>query len=178
MTITPPEAAASRPLILLDVDGVLNPWYRPGPEWEVHEAIGHDMTYRVVLNPAHGPMLLELAHDTGSALVWATTWVELANREIGPRIGLPELPVIPVNVGREVPGVGHKTPQVAEYVAGRPFVWFDDDLTRSDTKFLKGHDGVGSFRIIQVGPRQGLNDRHLRQAAAWFASLSENGTPS
>lgn len=157
-------------LLLLDVDGVLNPWYKPGPHWQVHQAVSGSGSYRVVLNPDHGAMLLQFAAETGAELVWATTWEHHANREIGPRIGLPELPVIEVDAGPDVPGVHPKTPPVAEYVKGRPFVWFDDDLERSDSEYLKAHEGVGEFLIVHIGPRKGLTEKHLEMAAAWLAN--------
>ncbi|MEU4224318.1 HAD domain-containing protein [Nonomuraea sp. NPDC026600] len=161
-----------RPLILLDVDGVLNPWHKQGPTWLSVKAICDGVTYPVVLNPEHGPMLLQLAQETGAKLVWATTWEEHANQEIGPLIGLPELPVIAVNSGGEVPRVHPKTPPVAEYVNRRPFVWFDDDLERADRLHLKHHANVGAFRIIDVGPRKGLTGRHIEQAAEWLAAFA------
>lgn len=161
-----------RPLILLDVDGVLNPWHKQGPRWLSVKAVCDGATFPVVLNPEHGPMLLQLAAETGAELVWATTWEHHANREIGPLIGLPELPVIEVNSGPDAPRVHPKTPPVAEYVKGRPFVWFDDDLDRADRLYLKGHDGVDRFRVIDVGPREGLRPLHIERAAEWLASLA------
>ncbi|MEV4574347.1 HAD domain-containing protein [Nonomuraea jabiensis] len=162
-----------RPLILLDVDGVLNPWHRQGPDWLSVTAVCDGVAYPVVLNPEHGPLLLQLAHETGAELVWATTWAEHANREIGPLVGLPELPVIPVNTGTKAPHVHPKTPPVAAYVNRRPFVWFDDDLERADRQYLKRHENVDRFRIIDVGPRKGLRELHVEQAAAWLTSLHE-----
>ena len=162
------------PLILLDVDGVLNPHLRPGREWDTHLVEGPDQSYKVILNADHGPALLTLAEQTGAELVWATTWEEMANRSIGPLIGLPELPVIPVSSGDgpvSSPWINSKTAAVAEYVKGRPFVWFDDDLSRDDTTWLKAHDGVGAFRIIHVGGRHGLTDRHITQAGTWLRAL-------
>ncbi|MEO3869356.1 HAD domain-containing protein [Nonomuraea sp. B12E4] len=163
-----------RPLILLDVDGVLNPWHKQGPHWLSVKATCDGVTYPVVLNPEHGPMLLQLAQETGAELVWATTWAEAANQEIGPLIGLPELPVIPVNSGAGAPRVHPKTPPVAAYVNRRPFVWFDDDLERADRIYLKTHDNVDRFRIIDVGPRKGLRALHVEQAAAWLTSLDDS----
>lgn len=159
-------------LILIDVDGVLNPWQRQGPHWQAHQAVSFNGTWNVILNPDHGPMLLTLAAETGAELVWATTWEHDANREIGPRIGLPELPVIEVNAHPGEPGVHPKTPPVAEYVKGRPFVWFDDDLRRADRDYLKAHEQVADFLIVDVCPRVGLTPKHLEMAAAWLADRS------
>lgn len=166
-----PHASPVRPLVLLDVDGVLNPEVRPGPGWQPHRAQSPIGTFDVILNPGHGRLLLEFADRAGADLVWATSWEHYANHEIAPRIGLPELPVIEVNAHTGAAGIHPKTPPVAEYVAGRPFVWFDDDLDPADTTFLERHGSVGHFRIIHVGPHHGLDEHHLRQAAAWLASL-------
>jgi hypothetical protein len=163
-------------LILIDVDGVLNPWQRQGPQWEKHRAVADGTTWNVILNPDHGPMLLTLAAETGAELVWATTWDHDANREIGPRIGLPELPVIEVRTHPGEPGVHPKTPPVAEYVNGRPFVWFDDDLTAADARYLKDHPGVGEHLIVHVGPRVGLTPKHAEMAAAWLANRAPQET--
>lgn len=159
-------------LILIDVDGVLNPWSKQGPHWREYRAVADGITWNVVLTPDHGPMLLTLAAETGAELVWATTWDHDANREIGPRIGLPELPVIETRTHPGQPGVHPKVPPVAEYVAGRPFVWFDDDLRRTDRDYLKAHPGVGDFLIVDVGPRAGLTPKHVGMAAEWLAGLS------
>ncbi|KAB8186939.1 hypothetical protein FH608_046475 [Nonomuraea phyllanthi] len=152
------------PLLLLDVDGVLNALQRPGPEWIATRALG----FRLLLNPSHGPMLLKLAEETGAELTWATTWEHDANREIGPKVGLPEMPVIELGSAHDVPGVLWKTPAVAEYVKGRPFVWFDDDLNDADEAYLKTHPGVGEFLIVHVDGDHGLTDRHFEKARDWL----------
>lgn len=103
----------SKPLLLIDVDGPLNPYAakatRRPAGYQTHRIpMKHDLpaglpyadmsrpaarsTLRVWLNPAHGAMLLAMTDLFD--LHWATAWVEDANRIVAPLIGLPELPVI------------------------------------------------------------------------------------
>jgi hypothetical protein len=60
------------PLILVDVDGVLNP-DKPGAggyrrQWVFPMGVAH----RLLLDPGHGRMLSELAEAAGAELVWAS----------------------------------------------------------------------------------------------------------
>src|SRR5689334_11279557 len=79
-----------KPLLLLDVDGVLIPYAAPKqPDgFEQHILQGE----QVWLAPHHGAWLRPLCDRF--QLVWATGWEHDANRLIGPILGLPELPVI------------------------------------------------------------------------------------
>jgi hypothetical protein len=81
-----------RPYLLIDVDGVLNPFgsgVRP-EGFSRHQLIGYD---EVWLSPRHGQWLNQLA--TWFDLVWATTWEHDAPRLIAPILKLPtDLPVI------------------------------------------------------------------------------------
>jgi HAD domain in Swiss Army Knife RNA repair proteins len=161
------------PLVLLDVDGVLNPVRRSSPRFRRHDVVVDGLPYTVLLNPGHGPRLLALSQETGAELAWATTWEDHANEEIAPRIGLPLLPVVPLNLGTARPeGVHFKTVHVAEYVRGRPFVWFDDGHLDADREYLHGHPGVGEFLLVDVDPGDGLADQHLDVARKWLAAVT------
>jgi hypothetical protein len=85
-------ATGSLPLLLLDVDGVLNPFAAPAcpPGFSEHDFFPGEEPVRVC--PAHGPWLQELA--TRFRLVWATAWGDDANRLLAPLLQVPELPVI------------------------------------------------------------------------------------
>src|ERR1700741_3290206 len=83
------------PLVLIAVDGVLNPLQR-SPGYQRSRATPNGVTFRLLLNPRHGPMLTALAEETGAALAWASYWTDAANEWISPRVGLPPLRAIPI----------------------------------------------------------------------------------
>jgi len=180
----------SRPLLLIDVDGPLNPFaakptrrpegyrtYRLLPaSWERAErerlaASGRPgkrpVPLRVWLNPDHGPRLLELPFD----LVWCTTWGDDANEWIAPRVGLPTLPVAPLPGSRfRTDNVFWKTPAVVDWAAGRPFAWVDDDVTDADREYV-ARNHPGPALLITVSPFVGLADDDFEALAAWADRL-------
>lgn len=82
-----------RPLLLLDVDGVLNPFASPTcpPGYREHDFFPDDDP-PVRLNESHASWLPLLA--TRFDLAWATGWEDEANTYLSPLFGLPRLPVI------------------------------------------------------------------------------------
>ncbi|MGI5268731.1 HAD domain-containing protein [Nonomuraea sp. CA-218870] len=160
-----------KPLLLLDVDGVLNPTGRPTPDFRRYRCTVDGTAYTVHLNQRHGARLLELALAAGAELVWATTWEHHANDWIAPRLGLPSLPVIAM--GRDDRAVSRhgemfKTRRVADYVGDRPFVWFDDQVYQEDENYLRARQGLGEFLLIHVPGEVGLTSRHLDVAREWL----------
>src|SRR6266487_2014330 len=57
-----------RPLILVDVDGVLNPARSHALGYRGHWVFPGGLAHRLLLNPSHGPMLTELAGVAGAEL--------------------------------------------------------------------------------------------------------------
>ncbi|WND33985.1 hypothetical protein RI578_06610 [Streptomyces sp. BB1-1-1] len=182
-----------RPLLLLDVDGPLNPFAAPPhrrpagygthrlkPDTWIaqHDRLPEHRVkpLRVWLNPAHGPALQALPFD----LVWATTWEHDANEWIGWRIGLPrteDLPVIEFGdqfVSRP-DGTYVKTWRVVEYSAGRPFAWVDDQITAVDQAYVDRHHD-GPALLHWVDPAKGLTDDDFAALTAWAARL-DTDTP-
>lgn len=187
-----------KPYLFLDVDGPLNPWAakphrRPEgyttyrmlpPSWRASEErrlteqgrpVASVKPLRVWLNSGHGAELLALPFT----LVWATTWGQEANEWIGPRIGLPELPVVewpegarpaPSPYWQAEPEVYWKTRTIVEYAAGHPFAWVDDEITELDVEYVdKHHDGKSM--LLEVSPRLGLLEPDFMTLATWAESI-------
>ncbi|MFB7738306.1 hypothetical protein ACFC08_28740 [Streptomyces sp. NPDC056112] len=169
----------TRPLLLIDVDGPLNPYaakpHRRPDGYHTHRMrpTGWEQPWqkplRVWLNPTHGPALQALPFD----LVWCTTWAHEANEWIGPHIGLPELPVIAWPEGAQrhrADGMFWKTEHVVKWAAGRPFAWIDDDFGDLDRMFVADHH-AGPALLHFVSPRTGLLDADFKALTDWAESL-------
>lgn len=171
--------AGVRPLLLLDIDGPLNPmrasWFServPAPGYEFHELTpAGGVTYRVALSPRHGQRLRELARESFE-LVWATTWLEDANELVAPLLDLPnDLPVIPLDRPPIPRGKrSWKAEQISDWVGGRPFVWFDDEINRAT------RDWLASVRLTdhlayRVEPHIGLIDADFEAFEHFAQSL-------
>jgi hypothetical protein len=153
-----------KPYLFIDVDGVLNTSPRPGTVR--YSALG----YILNLDPHDGHRLLEFADRY--ELVWATTWKDLANVHIAPKVGLPELPWVEWSnryptVRTHPSNVMVKTFEVIKYANGRPFAWLDDDLMRYDIKELRK---CKSLPIV-VDAKRGITDAQLEKLEEWVKAL-------
>lgn len=86
-----------RPLLLLDVDGVLNAlgWPLPDvwPQWRAGTASADGRDYPIAWAPEVVRRLVEW-HEAGRVEVqWLTTWGHAANRSLRHLLGMPELVV-------------------------------------------------------------------------------------
>jgi hypothetical protein len=153
-----------RPLLCIDVDGVLNPYFahRVGARFVAHRVGNHV----VHLEPAHGPSLLAFADRFD--LVWATSWEDEANEIIGPLLGWPTLPVI--HFDSEVNKTG-KSPAIEHYAAGRPLVWIDDQPLRGDRAWERDRNLRIPTRILKPNSGQGLGSDHLAAITAFYERL-------
>lgn len=162
----------SKPLLLIDVDGPLNPWaqsnnqLRKGKQFHLYKLLGH----KVWLNRWHGEELFKLTDVFD--LVWATTWEHEANSLIGPRIGLPELPVIEFAKHcpsqPPEPGLHWKTAVITAYAVAhdRSFAWVDDEVGVRDGVWFSrwcSHP----FLTLKIDPVTGLTADHFRELRGW-----------
>jgi hypothetical protein len=176
--------AGNTPIMLLDVDGPLNPYAAKAnkrPEgYTVHRMTPtgwEDNPLHVWLNHSMGAQLKSLGYE----IIWATTWAEDANEWISPNVGLPtDLECIewgPHGAEIEQPGLRKlywKTPQIAawmhEHYPDRPFIWVDDEAFKKDEKYLKSKLGQ-PLKVFTINPAKGIDDDDLKDFKDWKDDL-------
>jgi hypothetical protein len=173
-----------RPLLLIDVDGVLNAVNRSQNQrlYKIFRAGETSMSRGFTIRFRHelAAWLLELTDHF--IPVWCTTWDDMANTELAEHLGLPSLPVIPTStIDRSIgdalpaPRPHWKRPAVIEYVGKRPFAWIDDEFTRSDFDWAllrTERDRVPTLNLA-IRETQGLQRHHVDKLIAWSRSVRE-----
>jgi hypothetical protein len=141
------------PIVFLDVDGTLLPF---GGDPAVRRLVA-DVGVRLAALPCE--------------LVWATTWGEQANIDIGPRLGLPPMPVVTweADTGPEDHwyGLHWKTRGLATWAGGRPFAWLDDEITPADQAWTHDHVKVPTF-LQPINPHKGITPQNLDDLETWL----------
>jgi hypothetical protein len=174
-----------RPVIAVDVDGVLNP-HQPSRAaalgYEPHDYDGpgpggQPASGMVWLHPDHGPWLRELAERAD--LVWCTSWGRVAADVIAPRLGLPDMPVIDV---ADFAGVrfGHqgKLGPLYAWTGDRPLAVLDDEFGGKDARLTDERSRTGRPTLhVDIDGTTGLRRDHIDQILAWLPTLGDTVPP-
>jgi hypothetical protein len=174
---------ATKPIMLLDVDGPLNPFAAKATK-RPEGYTTHRMRPTGWTDLALKPLRVWLDHNMGAKLkslgyqiIWCTAWREDANEWISPHIGLPtDLEYIdwgPHDVHLEdkpYTKLHWKTTQIVswlqEHHPDTDFIWVDDETTDKDEKFLKAATDV-NVKIFTINPKTGITDSDLADMADW-----------
>ncbi len=161
-----------KPLLLLDIDGVLAPYgakdkshLRPVP---LHEF--------AMFDPRH----IDDLRDLGEVfeIVWATMWCDDANKVMSPALKLPELPFVPFHITRftnwikEAPeGVTFKLPYVKDFVGDRPAAWIDDDLWGDAASWANKRNESVATKLFPTNPWNGMTPDIVADMIRWGESI-------
>ena len=189
-----------KPLLLLDIDGVMNLFPRPltfgkRAKGEPYPEIRDHAVHRVSIHDEQThPYMIRIPDDAPDLIsqlqehfeiAWYTMWNEAANRVFAPLAGIPEFTQFECDWTRGrlayfASGAPEwmdkhiwiaKTPLIPTYVGDRPFVWIDDDSAPVDTMYLNDYTDVGPFHLITVEPHTGLTQAVVDEAIDWATAL-------
>ena len=161
-----PGTGYSRPLLLLDVDGVLNPFPELPAGYVEHQLFPED-DEPVRLAPWHPRWIQELMPRF--EIVWATGWGDEANRLLCPIFGIDELdyvrfPPVPFDPAEKVPAI-------AAHAADRAVAWVDDNITEGARQWAAGR--TPRTLLVEVDPSVGLERKHVDALLAWAGLAGE-----
>lgn len=185
--------STQKPLLLLDVDGVLNA-FQPARPHTVRKLGGR--THNGVFTPYTVRFDNEIVEMIDALaehfeIHWATMWNHKANTEIAAALGVDHSPVMVCNhfagwdiakdeerlTDAEIKRLWYaKTPLIPAYVADRPFAWVDDDHSGADLRYLNERLDQDFF-LCQTDAYSGLTWRDVAELITWASTLGA-GTPA
>jgi hypothetical protein len=170
-----PTEGHRRPLLMVDIDGVLSLF----GGWQPTSGAVDDRTLDGSLHSIDGiphflsstaaAHLLELASLFD--LVWASGWEERANEHLPHLLGMPpDLPFLrfPRAVGRS--NAHWKLETIDSYADGRALAWIDDALNDACREWADARSAP--TLLVETDPTRGLTDQEARELSAWAHALS------
>lgn len=170
------ETADPRPVLFLDVDGVINA-IGPKAHHGDFERVGvphGGRTWPIHYRPTIIDRLNAL-HRTGVVeIVWLTTWGSGAVTGIAPAVGLDRFDALPApaDLPEVADGTWSEYPNQRWWKLGlvnrsilaspnRPVIWLDDDLARPIKEHLRRLHPDLPMRLVTPMQAPGLTDEHL-----------------
>ena len=153
-----------RPILALDVDGVISLFGFNGPVTDVPGR------FHLIDGMAHcipegiNERLARLADDYD--LVWATGWEDRANDRLPEILGLPgELPFLTFDGNARFGSAHWKIAAIDRYASERPLAWVDDCIDETCQAWAVGR--AAPTLLVPTEPDRGLTDKHVDALLGW-----------
>jgi hypothetical protein len=164
-----PAPETARPVLAVDVDGVISLFGFDGPldqvpgRFHLIDGVAHCIAHGA------GERLRRLADHFD--LVWATGWEERANDHLPLLLGLPgELPVLTFGGRGRVGPPPRKHDARDGYARGRPLAWVDDSLDESCYAWAERRGSP--TLLVPTDSHIGLTDAHVEALIQWSLELA------
>lgn len=166
----------ARPLLLLDVDGVLN-------------AINHSQNVKLydirTIETFQGfRVKIRMRRELTDWIfelteyyvpVWCTMWNHDANLFLAPLLELPDLPVIECSYSSKGrPDKCHdKITAIEEQVSDRALAWLDDEISHKDLDwaYLR-NEKVAPTKFIKITETEGMQRFHVDRLMKWAQEIA------
>lgn len=151
------DVNSSKPLILLDVDGVISK-ILGGMAWK-DEQEARVCDARVRYSPTVVELLNSFVRDGLAEIRWLTSWGKDAREQLAPAIGLDDF--LTARDAAWDPSKDTVAKDIAVACPNRPVVWIDDEV-----KFYSMHDKAfwaQRPRTLLVQPKNNLSREDLEQ---------------
>lgn len=175
-----------RPVLFLDVDGVLNRIVRH-KENARHDSWGDWFKHRILVDRL--PLMVILSKSMASALAalpveirWLTTWEHHAPKLLAPVLGLPEYEVaggVPADRKDEslyvVRSPNWKLDVILNTMSHdktRPIIWIDDEANDEDAEEALLDAGHTNLLIVRCDEREGYTPEDHARVEAYLTLLA------
>jgi len=168
VSLGPVNAPYPKPVLAVDVDGVISLFGFDGPldqvpgKFHLIDGVAHCISEGV------GPRLLKLAEHF--EMIWATGWEERANDHFPHLLGLADdIPALTFG-GRARFGTAHwKLDALEEFAHGRVLAWIDDSLDESCHAWASGRSAP--TLLVPTESEIGLTDAQVEATLSWARGL-------
>lgn len=164
------EGVVGRPLLLVDIDGVLSPYAAERcPDGFAEYTLFPDDPEPHRLCLQHGAWLTELAGHYD--LVWGSAWGLVVHEKLSPILQLHEFAYVPMP---DIPfPPADKVPAIDRYVGCKPVAWIDDMIVEEARAWAAAR--MAPTLLVETDPAVGMTRGHVEQLLAWAAALPAMG---
>ena len=154
-----------RPIVLLDLDGVLSPFGAQARPDGYEEKVLFEGEAPNRFCVAHGGWIRDLA--AVADVWWATAWGQNANDLFLPLLGVDPLPFVPFPHPLPFPPE-LKVPAVDAVVGDRPAVWIDDNHTAAGRRWAA--ERAAATLLVPVDPAIGWTRSDVDAVLNWISA--------
>lgn len=189
------------PVILLDIDGVINADTRkpnrsiwPAASWRFGEAVSAGKRWPIAWSTNVIEFLTRVHSEGRAEIRWHTTWQHDA-QNLADLVGLPTFPVASAPEAPTDDGLNGELiaarirdglPAWWKYGAARrmvieerrPLIWIDDDITSELPRRIRDAlDRLGPVSFVSPDSKTGLIPRHLREIDTFLSCFPATPDP-
>lgn len=154
-----------KPLLLLDLDGPLNPFLSWNAVDQGYERVNAEYS-TWMLHKKHGQWLRVLSQR--AEVMWASTWEETANELACAFYGLPDFSVLHFGSDSMRTGLPFKLHEVQQVAKDRPLIWIDDEIEEEAREWTMQR--TDPTLLIVPDPSEGWTEAQYHECLSFLST--------